>query len=137
MSSIIEGYNYDIFISYRQNDNRFDGWVTEFAENLKMELGSVIKDKLSVYFDVSPVDGLLEIHSVDLSLQDRLKCLILIPVFSKTYCYTKSYAWNREFLPFLQIAEKDRFGLNVRLINGNVISRVLPVRIHDLEPSDI
>ena len=34
MSSIIEGYNYDIFISYRQKDNKYDGWVTESADNL-------------------------------------------------------------------------------------------------------
>jgi len=27
MHSIIPGYEYDIFISYRQNDNQ-DGWVT-------------------------------------------------------------------------------------------------------------
>jgi hypothetical protein len=38
MSGIIEGYNYDIFISYRQKDNKYDGWVTEFVDNLKREL---------------------------------------------------------------------------------------------------
>ena len=32
MSSIIEGYNYDIFISYRQKDNKGDRWVSEFVE---------------------------------------------------------------------------------------------------------
>ena len=35
MSSIIEGYNYDIFISYRQKDNKDDRWVTEFVDNLE------------------------------------------------------------------------------------------------------
>jgi len=34
MSSIIEGYNYDIFISYRQKDNKHNGWVTEFVDCL-------------------------------------------------------------------------------------------------------
>ena len=38
MSSIIEGYEYDIFISYRQNDNKDDRWVNEFVEDLKTEL---------------------------------------------------------------------------------------------------
>ncbi|MBN2481138.1 MAG: hypothetical protein JXB19_05320 [Bacteroidales bacterium] len=42
MSSIIEGYNYDIFISYRQKDNKYDGWVTEFVENLQRELDSML-----------------------------------------------------------------------------------------------
>jgi hypothetical protein len=49
MSSIFEGYNYDIFISYRQKDNqptpgygwqsKGDRWVSEFVESLKTELG--------------------------------------------------------------------------------------------------
>ena len=43
MSGIIEGFNYDIFISYRQKDNKYDGWVTEFVDNLKRELICVFK----------------------------------------------------------------------------------------------
>jgi len=38
MSSIIPGYEYDIFISYRQKDNKRDGWVTEFIDTLKDEI---------------------------------------------------------------------------------------------------
>ena len=38
MASLIEGYEYDIFISYRQKDNKYDGWVTEFVDNLNREL---------------------------------------------------------------------------------------------------
>jgi len=34
MFSIIEGYNYDIFISYRQKDNKGDRWVSEFVKAL-------------------------------------------------------------------------------------------------------
>jgi len=37
MASIIPEYYYDIFISYRQNDNKYDGWVTEFVDNLNKE----------------------------------------------------------------------------------------------------
>jgi hypothetical protein len=33
MSCIIEGYEYNIFISYPQKDNKHDGWVTEFVDN--------------------------------------------------------------------------------------------------------
>jgi len=32
MPSIIEGNAYDIFISYRQKDNKGDKWVSEFVE---------------------------------------------------------------------------------------------------------
>lgn len=29
MASTIQGYEYDIFISYRKKDNKYDGWVME------------------------------------------------------------------------------------------------------------
>jgi len=38
MPSLIPGFEYDIFISYRQRDNKYNGWVTEFVGNLKKEL---------------------------------------------------------------------------------------------------
>ena len=136
MASIIEDYTYDIFISYRQKDNKYDGWVTEFVDNLKKELEATFKDEISVYFDINPHDGLLETHDVDESLKEKLRCLIFIPIISRTYCDPKSFAWQHEFLAFVNQASKDRFGLKVKLPNGNVASRVLPVYIHDLNPAD-
>src|SRR5512140_3849188 len=120
MASIIPGYEYDIFISYRQKDNKHDGWVTEFVENLKGELESTFKEDISVYFDIYRHDGILETHYVDASLKEKLKCLIFIPVISLTYCDPKSFAWEHEFKPFIEQASKDKFGLKVRLSNGNV-----------------
>lgn len=137
MSSLIEGYNYDIFISYRQKDNKYDGWVTEFVDNLKKELEATFKEEITVYYDVNPHDGLLETHDVAASLKEKLKCLILIPVISRTYCDPNSYAWRNEFVSFINQAKQDQFGLKVNLPNGNVSSRILPVRIHDLDPEDI
>ena len=32
MASIIPGYEYDIFISYHQKDNKGDRWVSEFVD---------------------------------------------------------------------------------------------------------
>ncbi len=136
MSSIIEGYNYDIFISYRQKDNKYDGWVTEFVDNLKRELDSMFKDEVSVYFDINPSDYLLESYDVDASLKDKLKCLIFIPVISRTYCDPKSFAWDNELKAFISSASGDKFGFKVKLPNGNVANRVLPIRIHDLDVSD-
>jgi TolB-like protein/tetratricopeptide (TPR) repeat protein len=137
MSGIIEGYNYDIFISYRQKDNKHDGWVTEFVNNLRGELESTFKEEVSVYFDANPHDGLLETHDVDASLKEKLKCLIFIPVISRTYCDPKSFAWEHEFKAFIEEASKDKYGLKVVLPNGNVASRVLPVQIHDLDKKDL
>ena len=47
MASTIPGYEYDIFISYRQKDNKYDGWVTEFVDNLKKEWKLPSKRKLA------------------------------------------------------------------------------------------
>lgn len=137
MSSIIQGYNYDIFISYRQKDNKHDGWVTDFVNNLRGELESAFKEEIQVYFDINPHDGLLETHDVNESLKEKLKCLIFIPIISRTYCDPKSFAWEHEFMAFLDMASMDEFGLKVKLSNGNVGSRVLPVRIHDLDEDDL
>ena len=137
MASLIPGYEYDIFISYRQKDNKYDGWVTEFVENLKRELEATFKEDISVYFDINPHDGLLETHDVADSLKGKLKCLVFIPIISRTYCDPKSFAWEHEFKAFVELAKKDPFGLKVKLPNGNVANRVLPVRIHDLDAADI
>jgi hypothetical protein len=137
MASIIPGYSYDIFISYRQKDNKYDGWVTEFVDNLKRELDSAFKEEVNVYFDINPLDGLLETHDVDATLKMKLKCLICIPIISRTYCDPKSFAWENEFKAFVDQASADRFGLKVNLPNGNVANRILPVRIHDLDIADI
>jgi TolB-like protein len=137
MSSLISGFEYDIFISYRQKDNKYDGWVTDFVDNLKKELEATFKEEISVYFDINPHDGLLETHDVNASLNEKLKCLIFVPVISRTYCDPKSFAWEHEFKAFLESASIDPFGLKVKLPNGNVANRVLPVRIHDQDANDI
>jgi hypothetical protein len=54
MASIVPGYEYDIFISYRQKDNKGDRWVCEFVDALKTELESTFKEEISVYFDINP-----------------------------------------------------------------------------------
>jgi len=137
MASLIPGYNYDIFISYRQKDNRHDGWVTKFVDNLKGELEAAFKEDVSVYFDENPNDRLQETHDVDKTLEGKLKCLIFIPVLSQTYCDPNSFAWQYEFLAFNKLALADRYGRDIRLRSGNVASRILPIRIHDLEQEDL
>lgn len=137
MPALLPGFEYDIFISYRQKDNKYDGWVTEFVANLKKELEATFKDDVSIYFDENPHDGLLETHNVNRSLEGKLKCLIIIPVISQTYCDPKSFAWQNEFVAFHQQIKSDAFGVHVKLANGNFASRILPVKIHDLDPEDV
>jgi TolB-like protein/lipoprotein NlpI len=137
MASLISGYKYDIFISYRQKDNKYDGWVTTFVDNLKKELEATFKEEISVYFDINPHDGLLDTHDVDASLKEKLKCLIFIPIISRTYCDPNSFAWEHELRAFLDQASHDQNGLMVKLPDGNIANRILPVRIHDLDKNDI
>ncbi|MCX6223544.1 MAG: hypothetical protein NTV01_02110 [Bacteroidia bacterium] len=136
MPSILPGYEYDIFISYRQKDNKHDGWVTEFVDNLKGEMEATFKEEISIYFDENPHDGLLETHNVGKSLETKLKCLIFIPIISQTYCDSKSFAWQNEFCVFNKSAGEDQFGIDIKLTSGNVASRILPVKIHNLDPED-
>lgn len=135
MPSIHPDYEYDIFISYRHNDN-LDGWVTRFVEALQNELKATLKNEVSIYFDKNPHDGLLETHKVDASLEKKLKCLIFIPIISQTYCDATCFAWEHEFLPFIEMANEDELGMNITLSNGNVTSRILPIKIHDLDTED-
>jgi tetratricopeptide (TPR) repeat protein len=137
MASLIPGYKYDVFISYRQKDNKGEKWVTGFVEALKTELESTFKDEISVYFDINSYDGLLETYDVEASLKEKLNCLIFIPILSRTYCDPRSFAWEHEFKAFVSLASKDKFGLKVKLPNGNIMNRVLPVCIHELDTSDI
>jgi hypothetical protein len=46
MASIIQGYEYDIFISYRQKDNKNDSWVSEFVTMLKGELEAKTRQQM-------------------------------------------------------------------------------------------
>jgi TolB-like protein len=135
MPSIVPNFEYDIFISYRHNDNR-SGWVTDFVNALQEELASTIKEPLSIYFDKNQHDGLLETHNVDKSLEGKLKCLIFIPILSQTYCDLKSFAWQHEFCAFNKLSQHDLFGRDIKLKSGNVASRILPVQIHELDAED-
>jgi len=136
MPSLLPGFEYDIFISYRQKDNRGERWVTEFVQTLKSELESTFKEDLTIYFDENPHDGLLETHDVDKSLEGKLKCLVFIPILSRTYCDPRSFAWQQEFYVFNKLALSDQYSRDIKLRSGNVASRVLPVMIHDLDPED-
>jgi hypothetical protein len=73
MASLIPGYTYDIFISYRQKDNKGDKWVSNFIDALKTELESTFKEDVSLYFDENSHDRLQETHNLDKSLVEKLK----------------------------------------------------------------
>jgi hypothetical protein len=132
MSSLVPGFEYDVFISYRHKDDKYDHWVTDFVSNLKRELDATFRDEVSVYFDSNKSDGLLATHDVDESLKEKLRCLVFIPVISHTYCDPASFAWANEFKTFVQQTSSSPYGLKIKLPNGNYASRVLPVIIHDL-----
>ena len=131
-ASIIPGYDYDIHISYRYNDNKYDGWVSEFVEKLNQELSATLKDKLTIYFDKRPEES----REAESSAQ-KIKSLIFIPVISQTYCDINSPVWKNEFNIFQNEIKNDSIGSNIKLINGNTASRVIPVKIHDIDKDDV
>jgi len=136
-SSIIPEYDYDIHISYRYNDNKYDGWVTEFVEKLKQELSATIKDKLSVYYDKSTEEKRMGSQSDQGTDASKIKSLIFIPIISQTYCDVNSPVWKNEFKVFQNEIINDSIGSKLVLPNGNTVSRVIPVKIHEIDVEDI
>jgi class 3 adenylate cyclase len=131
-SSILPDYDYDIHISYRYNDNKYDGWVSEFVEKLNLELSATLKDRLSIFFDKNPED-----NRDDGSSSPKIRSLIFIPVISQTYCDTNSPVWKNEFRIFQNEIQSDSIGSTIKLTNGNTASRVIPVKIHDIDTEDV
>jgi len=66
MSSIIEGYSCDIFISYRQNDNKYDGWGLYKQGKYEEVLQILEKSR-----DLSPIYD----HNIFLHLQEVKKAV--------------------------------------------------------------
>ncbi len=77
--------------------------------DLKKELESTFKEDVSIYFDFTSHDGLLETHNVDASLKEKLKCLVFIPNTSRAYCDPKSFSWEHEYKKFVDLATQDKF----------------------------
>ena len=136
-SSILPGYDCDIHISFRYNDNKYDGWITEFVEKLNQELSATLKDKLSIFFDKNPEDKREKFQQEDGSYSNKIKSLIFIPVISQTYCDVNSPVWLNEFRVFQQEIKNDSVGANLTLPNGNRVSRVIPAKIHDIDTEDL
>ena len=131
-ASILPDFDYDIHISYRYNDNKYDGWVSAFVEKLNQELSATLKDRLSIFFDKNPEDS-----REDGSSAQKIKSLIFIPVVSQTYCDINSPVWKNEFRVFQNEIKNDSIGSNLKLSNGNTASRVIPVKIHEIDTDDV
>jgi len=132
-SSILPGYDYDIHISYRFNDNKYDGWVTQFVEKLNLELSATLKDKLSIFFDKAPEEQREEYASAS----NKIKSLIFIPIISQTYCDVNSPVWKNDFSIFQEEIKNDSIGSKIKMPNGNIASRVIPTKIHDIDKEDV
>jgi class 3 adenylate cyclase len=136
-SSIIPLFDYDVHISYRYHDNNYDGWVTEFVEKLNQELNATLKDKLTIFFDRNPEEKRIGFENIDGTVGPKINSLIFIPVISQTYCDVSSPVWNNEFKVFQEEIKNDNIGSTIKLANGNTVSRVIPIRIHDIDTEDV
>ena len=131
MASLIPGYNYDIFISYRQKDNKGDRWVSEFVEALKTELESTFKEEISVYFDINPHDGLLETHEVNASLKEKVKHLEEKRIIKSSPAFERK-DWvelesGKRFLTKKELAKY--FGMAVGTISNQISTGTFPIRV--------
>lgn len=136
-SSILPDYDYDIHVSYRYNDNKYDKWVSEFVEKLNQELSATLKDKLSIYYDKSPEDKREGFQQEDESVTHKIRSLIFIPVISQTYCDVNSPVWKNEFRIFQNEIASDNIGGKIKLPNGNTASRIIPIKIHEIDSEDV
>jgi hypothetical protein len=50
MASIIPGYEYDIFVSYRQKDKKGDRWMSEFVDKNMPGMRLSIADSVHPHF---------------------------------------------------------------------------------------
>ena len=146
-SAILPDFEYDLYVSYRANDNKYipsgtktgtgTGWVTELVEKLKQELEATLKDKLTIHFDRSPDDIRKDSTPGLVAQAETIKSLIFIPIISQTYCDVNSSVWTDEFQLFKSEVDADRLGRNIQLANGSSASRFLPIKIHDIDPEDL
>ena len=132
-ASIYPGLDHDIYISYRFNDNKYDGWVSEFVDKLNQELSATLKDKLTIYLNRQPEESRVASDAGP----SPVKSLIFIPIISQTYCDTGAVVWKNEFKGFQVAALTDKYGPSIKLNSGNNASRVIPVKIHDIDQEDI
>lgn len=136
MASLLTEYSFDVFISYNQKDNKYDSWVTEFVANLRKELDAISKEEISIYFDENPRGESEGSLPSDDRPDEKLKCLIFIPIVSQTYCDPKSAVWQHEFVAYVNKTREDPAGMQVILPDGSVASRILPVKIREIDESD-
>ena len=104
---------------------------------MRKELEATFKEDISIYFDENPHDGLKETYQVQDSLKDKIRCVIFIPILSQTYCDPQSFAWKHELMSFCEFTKSSGEDAKVNVGLSNYMSRILPIRIHSLDPEDI
>lgn len=134
--AVLPKFENDIYISFRHNHTILE-WVEEFVAKLKQELEATSKDDLNIYFLKQVGEGGADAPEFDDERIPNLKSLVFIPIISHTYCDAKNYCWQKEFLEFKEMANSDEIGLNIDLASGATVSRVLPVKIHNIDGDDI
>ena len=67
----------------------------------------------------------------------KIKSLIFIPIISQTYCDVNSPVWKNEFRVFLEEIKNDSIGSKIKMPNGNIASRVIPTKIHEIDKEDV
>jgi hypothetical protein len=107
----INGYTYDIFISYAHIDNQSDGWIERFYKKLSPLLAQRVgrMDKVKIWWDSKKLDGSI---MFDDSIREGIKhsaimiCLLSPGYLASEYC-------KKELELFYKKAQTETVGLKV------------------------
>ncbi len=152
--SFIQGYEYDIFISYAHVDNaafpgQADGWIEQFYKNLVLMLAKRFgrMDTVKVWWDTKKLDGSVQFNQSIASGIEKSAIMICI----NSPCYAASKYCAKELDTFYKKVQADPQGLNVgdrsRIVHvllNNIPHKQWPVELngttgfpfHDAKESD-
>lgn len=131
----MSSFTHDIFISYRHLDNEAPegerGWVTEFAERLRIQLGSTLGRKPDIWRDPT-IQG--SQHFADVIMKHLAQSKVLVSILSPGYVNPDSPWCMRELSEFSRLAER---GIGVRIGDKSrcvkVVKTFLPRERHPPE----
>lgn len=124
MSALTSAYKYDIYISYRRNEQIFE-WTKEFVNILKTEIEQIIKQPISIFLE----------NGLDYS-PENVNSVLFIPIISNSYCVINKDNWINEFQYFKNSAINDSLGFLLPFQGNNLLNRILPIKINSISDSE-
>ena len=129
MPALIPGYDCDVFISYSQQDEGADAFVTHLSNHLYEEYKKSFNRELSVACEDISLRGKVKRPNNG----GRLKPVVLVPLVSNAYFNTDGGHWKNELELFKKEARQADSGIVIPLNGGRAAYRIVPVKIKEVE----